>query len=139
AGEEDAVLPGREGGLALHAAEELHDLLGLARVVPLVVLPEHAPVFHHHGLDRGGADVDADDPHAGRGLTWPPRRCGPVCGRRAGGFWRRSPPRCRRAGSCTSLSSSRGARGDTRGPRPPWAPCARGCRRTPSARASWPR
>ena len=39
AGEEDAVAAGGQAGLGLHPPEELDDLLGLAGVVPLVVLP----------------------------------------------------------------------------------------------------
>ena len=66
AGEEDAVLAGREAGLGLHPIEELDDLLGLAGVVPLIVLPGDLAVLHHHRLDGGGADVDAEILHLGR-------------------------------------------------------------------------
>src|SRR3989454_155936 len=38
-GEEDAIATGRESRLRFHPAEELDDLLGLAGVVALVVLP----------------------------------------------------------------------------------------------------
>src|SRR5206468_5131529 len=63
AGEEDAVRAGRQAGLGLHAPEELLDLLGLAGIVPLIVLPADLTVLHHHRLDGGGADVDADQLH----------------------------------------------------------------------------
>src|SRR5882724_5456979 len=63
AGEEDAVAAGREPRLRFHPAEELDDLLGLAGIVTLVVLPAGLAVLDHHRLDGGGADVDADDLH----------------------------------------------------------------------------
>src|SRR4030095_8622089 len=63
AGEEDAVRAGRQAGLGFHAREELLDLLGLAGIVPMVALPAHLAVLHHHRLDGGGADIDADQLH----------------------------------------------------------------------------
>src|SRR2546428_2244713 len=66
-GEEDAIATGRESRLRFHPAEELDDLLGLAGVVALVVLPAGLAIRDHHRLDGGGADVDADEFHARRG------------------------------------------------------------------------
>ena len=63
AGEEDTVLANGHARLGLHPPEELDDLLGLAGVVPLVVLPGDLAVLHHHRLDGGGADVDAEELH----------------------------------------------------------------------------
>ena len=60
AGEEHAVAAHRDLRFLLHTAEELEDLLRLAGIVALVVLPEDLPVLHHQGLDGGGADVHAD-------------------------------------------------------------------------------
>ncbi len=50
------------GKVRLDAFEELQDHLGLARTVPLVVLPENLirARIDHHGLDGRRADVDAD-------------------------------------------------------------------------------
>src|SRR5207245_4359233 len=62
-GEEDAILADRQTGFGLHRCEELEHLLGLAGVVPLVVLPADLAVLHHHRLDGGRADVDADEFH----------------------------------------------------------------------------
>src|SRR2546428_9736328 len=62
-GEEDAILADRQPGLGLHPREELEDLLGLASVVPLVILPADLAVRHHHRLDGGGPDVDAGEFH----------------------------------------------------------------------------
>jgi hypothetical protein len=69
AGEEHAVAARREAGLGFHAAEELDDLLGLPRVVPLVVLPGNLAVLHCRRLDGGGPDVDADEFHSRRGAA----------------------------------------------------------------------
>src|SRR5262249_55614123 len=63
--EEDPIA-GSEIGLGLHAAEELQHLLGLARVVALVVLPERLAVLDEDGLDGRGADVDARRLHPTR-------------------------------------------------------------------------
>src|SRR3989441_169240 len=61
AGEEDAVRADCEAGLGLHALQKLEHFLGLAGVVPLIVLPGGFAVgTYHNGLDRGGADVYAD-------------------------------------------------------------------------------
>src|SRR3989442_311329 len=62
AGEKDAVAAGREAGFALHAPQELDDLLGLPGVVALVVLPADLAVLHHHRLHSGRAHVDGDQP-----------------------------------------------------------------------------
>ena len=87
AGEEHAVAAHRDLRVLLHAAEELEDLLRLAGIVALVVLPDYlswppslrsgsisisarlafgcvSPNFDHQRLDGGGADVHADVLHA---------------------------------------------------------------------------
>src|SRR4029450_4193103 len=80
AGEEDAVAAGHELRLVLHASQELQHLLGLARVMALVVLPQDptrppslrsGPIsvfarlaFDEEGLHGRGADVHADVLHA---------------------------------------------------------------------------
>src|SRR5262249_16502739 len=63
AGEEDAIASGRQSGLGFHATEKLDDLLGLASVVALIVLPADLAVLDHHRLDGGGPHVDPDDLH----------------------------------------------------------------------------
>jgi hypothetical protein len=73
AGEEDAIMPGDDTALALHPLEELEHLLGLAGIVPLVVLPGDAAVLHDHRLHGGGADVHPDQLHQAR----PPPASGP--------------------------------------------------------------
>jgi hypothetical protein len=61
--EEDAIRADRQAGLGLHPAEELDDLLGLAGVVSLIVLPCDLAVVRDDRLDGGGADVDAGELH----------------------------------------------------------------------------
>src|SRR5207249_3616431 len=63
---EEDTITGREARLRLHPAEELQHLLGLTGVVALVVLPERLAVLDEHGLDGGGADVDAGELHEAR-------------------------------------------------------------------------
>src|SRR5437899_10226917 len=103
-GEEDAILADRKPGLGLHPREELEDLLGLASVVPLVILPADLAVLHHHRLDGGGPDVDAGEFHdcLEKGAPPPSRLPRELAGASA------PPPSrlpCERAGASTTLPS----------------------------------
>src|SRR6185503_5418584 len=96
-GEEDAIAGRHHLGLVLHAPEELEHLLGLARVVALIVLPQDfvsarlafggGSPFHRDRFHGGGADVHSDELHhpafwatcSTRFAAWPAQ---PMCGTR---------------------------------------------------------